>query len=314
MNEFITKPFKLTDFQKLLEAHFSVSVKDKIVSPVQSELLSEMKKKLRVLLAEDNLINQKIAMITLQKMGFHTEVVFNGQEVLDKFETSHFDIIFMDVQMPVMDGIEATQKVRELEKESKTKKPTLIFAITADPSAEELEKAIASGMNGSLPKPFRPEDVENILKDKLQEMAKAAKEEIKEPEFKLKVLVVEDNPVNQKVVSLALKKMGHEYDLAENGEEGVKKFKEKEFDAIIMDIQMPVMDGMEATKIIRDLERESEKPPIPIIALTANAMKGDKERFLAAGMDYYISKPFEVGSLREVIEDLKKKSAHVNKK
>ncbi len=108
-----------------------------------------------------------------------------------------------------------------------------------------------------------------------------------------RILVAEDNPVNQKVISLMLKKIGQEIVIAANGKEAVERFKADHFDIILMDIQMPVMDGLEATKKIRAIEKQSQGH-IPIVALTANAMKGDRENFLDAGMDDHVTKPVKL--------------------
>ncbi|MBT3256527.1 MAG: response regulator [Deltaproteobacteria bacterium] len=119
---------------------------------------------------------------------------------------------------------------------------------------------------------------------------------------KLRILLAEDNKMNQKVAKNMLKKMGHTVEVANNGEEAVEKFQDEDFDLILMDGQMPVMDGLEATKTIRETEKKSAIDRIPIISVTANAMKGDRERFLAAGMDDYIAKPIKRHALEEVIE------------
>jgi CheY-like chemotaxis protein len=113
------------------------------------------------------------------------------------------------------------------------------------------------------------------------------------------VLVVEDNPVNQKVVCHMLRKMGFTVELADDGRAGVEMLGQGAFDAVLMDCQMPVMDGYEATRAIRGLDDEVSR--IPIIALTANAMDGDREKCLAAGMDDYLSKPAKADQLREVL-------------
>ena len=118
---------------------------------------------------------------------------------------------------------------------------------------------------------------------------------------KLQILLAEDNMMNQKVAKNMLKKMGHEVAIANNGEEAVERFKEQNIDLILMDGQMPVMDGLEAARTIRDLEKESKMGHIPIIAVTANAMKGDREKFLASGMDDYLPKPLKRKALEEVI-------------
>ncbi len=124
--------------------------------------------------------------------------------------------------------------------------------------------------------------------------------DIKHP---LNIILAEDNTINQKIAMINLNKMGHHAELAENGVLAVELFKTGRFDAILMDEQMPSMSGVEATKAIRKLEAlEGKNAHIPIIALTANAMKGERERFLAAGMDDYLSKPFKIDDLKEVLQ------------
>lgn len=115
-----------------------------------------------------------------------------------------------------------------------------------------------------------------------------------------RVLVAEDNLINQKIVSFQLKRIGFEVELADNGEVALEKFRETDFDMVILDIQMPVMDGYQAAKAIRALEKGTSKH-VPIIALTANAMKGDRELYLDAGMDGYVSKPFTPEILQSAI-------------
>ncbi len=120
---------------------------------------------------------------------------------------------------------------------------------------------------------------------------------------KMTLLLAEDNSINQKVAIHHLNKLGHEVFVAENGKIAVEKYFEGKFDAIFMDVQMPEMDGVEATKLIRRLENEKDvKTSVPIIAMTANTMKGDKEKFLAAGMTDYIAKPFKQLELFEVLK------------
>jgi len=119
----------------------------------------------------------------------------------------------------------------------------------------------------------------------------------------IKILLVEDNPINQRVAVYNLKKLGHYVDIAENGVEAVELFNQKSYNLVLMDIQMPVMDGMEATQKIRKLERKNKaNRSIPIIAMTANAMKGDRERFIKYGFTDYISKPFKKIDLEQVLK------------
>ncbi len=118
---------------------------------------------------------------------------------------------------------------------------------------------------------------------------------------KLNILLAEDNKINQKVASVILNNMGYEVDIADNGKLAVEKFKEKDYDLVFMDIQMPVMDGMEATKQIRNIEENEHRvKKIPIIAMTANTMEGDREKYLQIGMNDYVSKPFKGDELIKI--------------
>lgn len=118
----------------------------------------------------------------------------------------------------------------------------------------------------------------------------------------LPVLLVEDNPINQKVAQMFLQRRGYRVQLAENGHAAVQAFAHARFSVILMDMQMPIMDGIEATREIRSLEARSKLARTPIIAMTANAMDGDRERCLAAGMDDYISKPIRADKLYEQLK------------
>lgn len=123
--------------------------------------------------------------------------------------------------------------------------------------------------------------------------------------------MAEDNPVNQRVARKFLEKMGHSVSLAGDGLEAVKAFQEDHYDLILMDVSMPEMNGVEATAAIRDVEKSSVDH-IPIIALTAHAIDGDRKKFMEAGMDGYISKPFKPDKLSEVIEALIRKADPLN--
>jgi CheY-like chemotaxis protein len=125
-------------------------------------------------------------------------------------------------------------------------------------------------------------------------------DEVKTP--RLRILLAEDNLVNQKVASIHLENLGHCVHLASNGMEAFEDFKNKDYDLIFMDIQMPEADGFQSTALIREYEKQTSKPSkIPIIAMTANAMKGDKEQCITAGMDDYISKPFTAVAIQAIL-------------
>jgi len=120
------------------------------------------------------------------------------------------------------------------------------------------------------------------------------------------ILLVEDNLLNQRIVTFSLKKYNHEVVIANNGVEAIEHFREKKFDVILMDIMMPVMDGLEATVKIRELESESQiEKRTPIIALTANTMDNDRDKCISYGMDEFLSKPFDIEKLNSIFNELK---------
>jgi len=123
---------------------------------------------------------------------------------------------------------------------------------------------------------------------------------------RLMILLVEDNLLNQRIVTFSLKKYNHEVVIANNGVEAIEHFREKKFDVILMDIMMPVMDGLEATVKIRELESESQiEKRTPIIALTANTMDNDRDKCISYGMDEFLSKPFDIEKLNSIFNELK---------
>ena len=127
----------------------------------------------------------------------------------------------------------------------------------------------------------------------------------------LKVLVAEDNAVNQKVLKIILEKNGCSFAIADDGAMALRKFQEDQYDLILMDCQMPEVDGLQASRRIRELEEKAGLGRCPIVAMTANAMKGDKDRCLEAGMDGFIAKPFKTQELLGVMEEWAKKRRNV---
>jgi CheY-like chemotaxis protein len=147
----------------------------------------------------------------------------------------------------------------------------------------------------------------HLIEPDIEEKDKDAEKENPNPETKreLKILLAEDHPINQKVAQMHLKKLGHTVETADNGKIALEMYTKNAYDLIFMDIQMPEMDGIESTRRIREFESEiGEKNPITIIALTANAMKGDKEECINAGMNEYMSKPFKPAELKRVLSEI----------
>ena len=122
---------------------------------------------------------------------------------------------------------------------------------------------------------------------------------------KLSILLVEDNILNQRITTFSLKKFNHEVDIANNGLEAVNKYRDKEYDVILMDIMMPVMDGLEATFQIRKYEKEMDNNRhTPVIAITANTLDNDRDKCIATGMDEYMAKPFDMKRLNKIFKEL----------
>jgi len=134
-----------------------------------------------------------------------------------------------------------------------------------------------------------------------QNIMATTRSRIREMENELRILVVEDNRVNQTVAVRTLLKMGAHAEAVSDGEEAVERIKNHSFDLVLMDVQMPKMDGFETTQVIRTLEKENHQPRMPIIAMTAHALSGDRERCLEGGMDDYITKPINVADLSAAI-------------
>ncbi|MEJ2055960.1 MAG: response regulator, partial [Calditrichaceae bacterium] len=170
------------------------------------------------------------------------------------------------------------------------------------------------GIDCYLNKPVRQSDLYSTIKNTLDTSRKSLMEEDKkrpaiEPMPALKILLAEDNVINQKVADRLLKRWGHRVTIANDGQEAVELYKQNAYDLVFMDIQMPNMDGLEATRLIRDLQNGKYNTKIPIVAMTAHAMKGDRERFLAAGMDDYISKPVNVSELQTILKRMCRETA-----
>lgn len=243
----------------------------------------------RILVAEDNRINQKIVFEMLSGFGYLPHVVGSGVEALDALRESKYDLILMDCQMPEMDGYSTTKVIRESKTLNYREIP--IVAMTANAIAGDREKCIEVGMNDYISKPLRDVDllkvIEKNLKLKKPEVTPSKKEILGQ------ILIVEDNLVNQNVISANLEILNYSFEIAVNGIQALKILEDKNFDLILMDCQMPEMDGYEATRRIRQLTEEA-KSKIPIVALTANALRGDREKCLAAGMNDYLTKPLNV--------------------
>jgi two-component system sensor histidine kinase/response regulator len=262
----------------------------------------------RALVVDDNEINRSLLMQLLPQWGLLTTCAANGAEALDLFRKSveqgaPFTVVLLDQNMPGMDGYAVAEKIRLFPKEEQP----LIVILSSAPASVEPARLKELGIERSLIKPLRRAALYEAIRQDLELPALSAKIPIPSEEIGktpgLRLLIVEDNRVNQKLATRLLEKMGHHVTLAINGREAIELLKPHSFDLVLMDIQMPVMGGVEATQKIRHAERTSGGH-IPIIAMTAHAMAGDAEKYLSVGMDGYVSKPVRAGFLRAEIDRL----------
>ena len=290
-----------------------------------------------ILVVDDHSINRQVFRVYLESWGCRFDEAENGHQALTKLKDAAnrgdpFHLGILDMQMPGMTG----EALGRMIKDDPAIKDTALVMATSVAQRGDAERLKESGFAAFLTKPVKKSVLFDCLRivlglkdDRSKDVSRqivtrftVEESRVGEEEAgrNLRILLAEDNLVNQKVAMIMLKKMGHSIVVANNGQEAVATFEENEFDLILMDGQMPVMDGLEAASRIRELElkcessklKGSEAPNagsgistqlehVPIIAVTANAMKGDRERFLAAGMDDYITKPLKRKVLEEAI-------------
>ncbi len=264
-----------------------------------------------VLVVDDNDTNRIILQEMLTNWGMKPAAVGSGVEALGKLQRAvqegrPFRIALFDAMMPEMDGFVLTQKVREVRE---LREMPIIMLSSMGLRGEGL-KYKEAGICAYLTKPVKQSElldtILNVLADRLSNRPAPAQTTAQEQVAqgpRRRVLLAEDNPVNQRLVTIILEKQGHDVVLAANGQEAIERHGEGPFDVILMDVQMPKLDGLQATAAIREREKETGAH-VPIVALTANAMKGDKTRCLEAGMDAYLSKPVKAPELANVVAEL----------
>jgi CheY-like chemotaxis protein len=258
-----------------------------------------------VLIIDDNATNRRIMWELARHWQMQPDGAESGPAGLAKLKEAEalgrpFRLVLLDEQMPGMSGIEVIEKIRSHPGLAST---TIVLLTSADQVASTL-RCRELGTETYLTKPVRPVDLLLAIRKELghlqAEPAAPLASEATDLLRPLRILLAEDNFVNQKLAIALLGKLGHDVALASNGAEAVRMQRESRFDLILMDVQMPDMDGFEATRLIRD-EQEILGNRIPIIAMTAHAMTGDRERCLNAGMDDYVSKPINRQSLQQAL-------------
>jgi two-component system sensor histidine kinase/response regulator len=265
----------------------------------------------RVLLVDDNETNRRVLCGQMTHAGYDVELAASPARALELLRKpgAGFDAVILDYQMPDMDGAmlgEQIMKSREIA-------PTRLMLLTSLDRSGDMQRFADIGFSAYLTKPVRTRELLECLGKALardaNEWAMRSQPIItrgtliaNEPkrQYTGKVLLVEDNPINQRVARRFLERLGCEVHVVDDGAQAVAAYQSDRWSFILMDMQMPVMDGLEATRRIRALEGETGRTPI--VALTANAMMGQLERCLEAGMDDYLTKPLDISRLQDVMD------------
>jgi PAS domain S-box-containing protein len=252
-----------------------------------------------VLGVDDNTTNRVILSRMLSGFGCRVQMAENGQAAVDILKAAYeqhnpFEIVLLDLQMPGMDGEETARLI----KADPAIKDTKVIILTSMGQRGDAARMLALGCSGYLMKPVKMqmllEALVSVMEESIEKPQLITQHSISEKVRQdQRVLLAEDNPVNQKLATLLMQKAGYSIDVAENGIEALDMVKNGKYSLVFMDVQMPDMDGLDATRAIRQWEGQGNRGHIPIIAMTASAMKGDREMCLEAGMDDYVSKPLK---------------------
>ncbi|MBI1824855.1 MAG: response regulator [Planctomycetes bacterium] len=267
----------------------------------------------RVLVVDDNQTNRRVVKLMLDAWGCETASASGGREALHVLRSAHtagrpFDLLLLDVQMPEMDGLAVAHCIVT---NTEYGNPRIVL-LSSIGGKREIDPANSTHCDGCLAKPLK----QSLLMDTLiavldspripescestsMRFEAASEVNVNASRPMTRVLLVEDNAVNRRVATGILEKLHCTIVETENGQQALDVLEGAEFDLVFMDVQMPVMDGLEASTRIRSQDRLKH---LPIIAMTANAMKGDREICLEAGMTDYVSKPFRIEEIRKMIE------------
>ena len=293
---------------------FTVVVKkqtyDKLQSPVE---LGDIDNK-RVLVVDDNITNRHILRTHLESWHCRVEEAATAEEAINKLreaaaDNDPFKIALLDHFMPEMDGESLCRKI----KAEPQFKELILVMLTSAGSRGDAEHFKGLGFAAYMHKPIKQSLLLDCLRIVTGQSASAEKETTdqivtqhsitEDQKQRIRILLAEDNVVNQKIALAVLQnKLGYRTDAVANGKEAVESLERFDYDLVLMDCQMPVMDGYEATRTIRNLNSNVRNHNIPIIAITANVMKGDREKCLAAGMNDYMTKPINKNELADALK------------
>lgn len=281
---------------------FSFTTKLQVSNVIDNKLVEQQKSFLsdkRILIVDDNLLALDVLSSILRSFHCHVVVANSGKEAIDiaKQSTLAFDFVMLDWKMPDLDGIETYQII----KSQNNYQDNQFILVTSNAHDSDAIEQLKNSISSVLVKPVTSSSIfDEMMRLNLDEAFSSTREMKKDDQLiknqqrlrGAKILLVEDNELNQELAIELLRQANIDVELAENGAIAVEKFSAQDFDGILMDLQMPVMDGFTATKIIR-----KSNTSIPIIAMTANAMVSDKEKVLASGMNAHITKPINVNTM-----------------
>ena len=304
--------------------HFTIPL---IAAPESAPVLLEGPQpqlaELRLLIVDDNPTNCRILTVQTSKWGMIPRGTQSAAQALHWLRSGEsFDLAILDMQMPGMDGVMLASEIRKL---PGAEKLPLVLLTSMGIRSDHPDVAKVS-FASCLTKPLKPVQLNEALirvvsgtKPAVQKAQPSAKLDPRlATRLPLRVLLCDDNPINQKVALRLLQQMGYRADLAANGIEALKALDQRPYDMIFMDVMMPEMGGLEATEMIRDRQRQPAKyphykSPMIIVAMTANAMQGDREKCIGAGMDDYLAKPVRLEDIRGVVERWGAKAATMEK-
>ena len=259
----------------------------------------------RVLLVDDNATNRRILERMLHGMKCVAVCAGGGDEALGRLvEGPPFDLVLLDMVMPGRNGLEVAQSIARLDE------PPPVILLTSSGLPGEVSECRKAGVRAYLMKPASRREIESAMRELLAPGAPAdtrdkgmlTRDTLPQPAVRAHVLLAEDNPVNELLATTLLRRWGHHVTVATDGAQAVQAHAGGHFDLVLMDVHMPGISGLEATRVMREFEGVSNRPRTPIVALTASAMEDDRQRCLEAGMDDFLSKPLRTRELLHVLE------------